>query len=135
MCKYRDMYSIYQVFLKKFPCHSKIIPVTAEGKPRQEAGAGWVRVLWLLCRQWIPVRGGRRWPSLPSIVLHISLSPLASSPHVLAACPQSEMHPRGVCSTPATEQREEHAVPRASPNPLLGPINGREEGRRREENG
>lgn len=58
---------------------------------------------------WIPVQ-----IQVSSILLHISLSPLASSPRVLAMCPQPQMHLCGVCSTPATGQKEEHVVPRAS---------------------
>lgn len=95
--------------------------MTAEGKAKQEAGVGWVQVPWLLCRWWVPVRGGRCWPSLFSAVLHISFSPSASSPRAPAMCPQPRMHPWGVCSTPATEQRGGHAVPRASPTLCWGP--------------
>lgn len=36
-------------------------------------------------------------------------------------CPQSQMHPFGVWQTPATEQRGEHAVPKASPTLCWGP--------------
>lgn len=71
---------------------------------------------------WIPVQlDPRTDPSLFSILLHISLSPLASSPRVLAMCPQPQMHLCGVCSTPATGQKEEHVVPRASSTLCWGP--------------
>lgn len=66
-------------------------------------------------------------------LLHVSLSPLASSPHFLATRPQSEMHLCGVCSTPATGQRGEPAVPRASPTLCWGPSTKEEkEGGRKE---
>lgn len=96
-----------------------MIPVTAEGKPKQEAGVGWVRVPWLLCPWWIPVQGGRGWPSLFSIVLHISLVPQPRA-HVcvLATCPQSQMHLCAVCSRGACSAQ-------SITNPLLGPINKR----------
>ena len=117
---------MYQV-LKKFPCHSNIIPVTDEGKPKRQVGAGWVRVPRLLCRRWIPVQGGMCWPSFFSTIPRASFSPSASSPRAPSTRPQSRMHPCGVCSTPATERRGEHAVPRASAS-----LHGARQWRRRE---
>ena len=82
----------------------------------------------LLYWWWTPVWGGTRWPSVFSAVLHASFSLSASSPRAPSTCPQSRMRPCGVCSTPATEWRGEHAVPRALARATMGPISGGEGG-------
>lgn len=120
MCKYIYVFYI-SGFFKKFPCHSKIIPVAAEGKPRQEVLAA------LLVED--PCTG---WQVLAKSLQHRAAhQPLSFS--LQPTCPGhmptvTEMHLCGVCSTPATGQRGEHAVPRASPTLCWGPSMKEKEG-------
>lgn len=122
------MYSIYQFFLKKFPCHSKITAVTAEGQPRQEVLAGYeshgcsggggslYRVAGV---------GQVSSASAAHQPLSFGLQPTLSghTPTVRDASVWSLLNPshrakRGACSAQSIT------------NPLLGPINKREGGRK-----
>lgn len=132
MCKYIYVFYI-SGFLKKFPCHSKIIPVTAEGQPRQEVLAGYeshgcsggggslYRVAGV---GQVSSASAARQP------LSFGLQPTFSghTPTVRDASVWSLLNPshrakRGACSAQSIT------------NPLLGPINKRGEGRREERGG
>lgn len=112
MCKYIYVFYISGL-IKNSLAIVTLFPVTAEGKPKGRVGGlGTSPGAALLSSRWIPVWDGMCWPRLFSTVLCAGLSPLASSPQAPSMCPQSRIHPCGLCSTPASERRGDQVVPR-----------------------